>query len=70
MALLLKLEAEFRIAKNKKDPLRQVYKEVANHASKVGHSFARIDLNKSTAKEIKKAAHALLTDLKAAEGWE
>lgn len=70
MALLSTLEAEFRIARDRKDPLRLVYKKVANLASKVEHPFAPIDLNNSTVKKIKEAVHALLTELKAVEGWE
>lgn len=68
MAQLATLEAAFRIARSKKDRLIQVYKDLSDHASMIGHAFVPIVLEKSTAKKIKEAANALLAELKAAEG--
>ena len=63
------LESRLHIAK-RKVALLKVCEDVSDYASGIGHAFAPINLKKPTLKIIKEAAHALLAELKASEGWE
>ena len=62
MDLLSTLESRLHIAK-RKAALLKVCEDVSDYASGIG-------LQKPTLKIIKEAAHALLAELKASEGWE